>query len=64
MKLVIKYTLCTNDYNYMSERSRLYIILMFLLISDAEDRLGAIVRSLSYSNRDLNVALIYEVRLI
>ncbi|KAH6714059.1 hypothetical protein BKA61DRAFT_482229, partial [Leptodontidium sp. MPI-SDFR-AT-0119] len=60
MKLAIRYTLCTDDHNYMSERSRLHIVLMFLLISDAGDRLGAIVRSSSHGNRDLNVALIYE----
>ncbi|KAH9209616.1 hypothetical protein DL95DRAFT_413726 [Leptodontidium sp. 2 PMI_412] len=60
MKLAIRYILCTDDHNYMLERSRLHIILMFLLILDAGDRLGAIVRSLSHGNRDLNVALIYE----
>jgi hypothetical protein len=59
VKDMIEYVLVYDVHVYHDERYRAQIIWILLLMSDAGERVGAIISSGCY--RDLNIALRYEV---
>lgn len=57
--MVVRYLIAEDEHRYNQERFRLQVNLLFLIIADDGERLGAIVRSESY--RETNIALCYGV---
>lgn len=61
IEIAMEYLILRDNHNYYNNRYRIQLGCIFLLIADAGERIGAIVRSTSYSAKNSGMALLYRV---